>query len=83
MLNKVKFLRNKTPGAERSKMKKRKRVAYHSGYPIGSVKYIPKYFKRLGAFIRYTCVGNVIWLFKLDIDGYYAAKKKCEERKRP
>ena len=45
---------------------------YHSGYPLGSVPYVPKTFKRRGAFIRYTSVGNVIWLLKPDIQAHFA-----------
>jgi hypothetical protein len=45
---------------------------YHGGYPIGSVDYVPKSFKRRGAFIRYISAGSVIWLLKPDIDAHYA-----------
>ena len=45
---------------------------HHGGYPIGSVDYVPKSFKRHGAFIRYIAAGNVIWLFKPDIEAHYA-----------
>ena len=45
---------------------------HHGGYPIGSVPYVPKSFKRRGAFIRYITAGSVIWLFKPDIDSHYA-----------
>ena len=45
---------------------------HHGGYPIGSVDYVPKSFKRRGAFIRYISAGSVIWLFKPDIDAHYA-----------
>ena len=45
---------------------------HHGGYPIGSVDYVPKSFKRRGAFIRYIAAKNVIWLFKPDVEGYFA-----------
>ncbi len=45
---------------------------YHGGYPIGSVDYVPKSFKRRGAFIRYITAGTVIWLLKPDIAAYFA-----------
>ncbi len=44
---------------------------HHGGYPIGSVDYVPKSFKRRGAFIRYISAGNVIWLLKPDIKAHY------------
>ena len=44
---------------------------YHGGYPIGSIKYVPKSLRRRGAFIRYISAGNVIWLFKPDIVAHY------------
>ncbi len=44
---------------------------HHGGYPIGSVDYVPKSFKRRGAFIRYISAGSVIWLFKPDIEAHY------------
>ena len=45
---------------------------HHGGYPIGSVDYVPKSFKRRGAFIRYITAGSVIWLFQPDIEAHYA-----------
>ena len=45
---------------------------HHGGYPIGSVDYVPKSLRRHGAFIRYIAAGNVIWLFKPDIEAHYA-----------
>ena len=44
---------------------------HHGGYPIGSVKYVPKSLRRRGAFIRYISAGNVLWLFKPDIEAHY------------
>ncbi len=51
---------------------------HHGGYPIGSVDYVPKSFKRRGAFIRYIAAGNVIWLLKPDIDAHYAQLDRWE-----
>jgi hypothetical protein len=48
---------------------------YHSGYPIGAVDYVPRSFKRRGAFIRYVSAGNVIWLFRPDVKCYFAQLK--------
>ena len=45
---------------------------HHGGYPIGSVDYVPKAFKRRGAFIRYIAAKNVIWLLKPDVESYFA-----------
>ncbi len=45
---------------------------HHGGYPIGSVDYVPKSFKRRGAFIRYISAGRVIWLLKPDIAAHFA-----------
>ncbi len=46
---------------------------HHGGYPIGSVDYVPKSFRRRGAFIRYiVSAETVIWLFKTDIEAHYA-----------
>ncbi len=44
---------------------------HHGGYPIGSIKYVPKSLRRRGAFIRYISAGNVIWPLKPDIKAYY------------
>ena len=45
---------------------------HHGGYPIGSVDYVPKSFKRRGAFIHYITAGRVIWLFQPDIEAHFA-----------
>ena len=55
-------------------MSKRKR--YHGGFPLGSVPYECKSFKRRGAFIRYISAENVIWILGPDLKAYY---KQCKE----
>ncbi len=56
---------------------------HHGGYPLGSVDYVPKSFKRRGAFIRYIAAGSVIWLLKPDIDAHYAQIKRHNNNGRP
>ncbi len=56
---------------------------HHGGYPIGSVDYVPKSFKRRGAFIRYIAAGSVIWLLKPDIDAHYAQLDRNDDRWKP
>ncbi len=56
---------------------------HHGGYPIGSVDYVPKSFKRRGAFIRYISAGNVIWLFKPNIEDHYARLDRNDDRWKP
>ncbi len=56
---------------------------HHGGYPIGSVDYVPKSFKRRGAFIRYITAGNVIWLLKPDIVAHYAQLDRPSGNRRP
>ncbi len=56
---------------------------HHGGYPIGSVKYVPKSLRRRGAFIRYIAAGNVIWLFKPDIEAHYARLDRHGDNRKP
>lgn len=56
---------------------------HHGGYPIGTVDYVPKSLKRRGAFIRYIAAGDVIWLFKPDVEGYFAQLKRHGRGGRP
>ena len=56
---------------------------HHGGYPVGSVDYVPKSFRRHGAFIRYIAAGNVIWLFKPDIEAHFAQLDRPGGNRRP
>jgi hypothetical protein len=56
---------------------------HHGGYPIGSVDYVPKSFKRRGAFIRYIAAGDVIWLLKPDVESYFAQLDRREAGGKP
>ena len=56
---------------------------HHGGYPIGSVDYVPKSFKRHGAFIRYITAGTVIWLLKPDIAAHFAQLYRPSGNQRP
>ena len=56
---------------------------HHGGYRIGSVKCVPKSFRRRGAFIRYISAGNVIWLFKPDIEAHYVQLDRPGGDRRP
>ena len=55
---------------------------HHGGYPIGSVDYLPKSFKRRGAFIRYITAGTVIWLLKPDIMAHYAQLDRSNDTRK-
>ena len=56
---------------------------HHGGYPIGSVDYVPKSFKRRGAIIRYISAGTVIWLLKPEIETHYARLDRLGGASRP